>query len=54
VDEDKETKDVIAAFSLAEQKGNITKDIRKVRKAQEINVIRKSNGYMKFINKFKK
>ena len=52
--ENRETLDVIATFSTLEQREIIINDTRKVHKAQVINVIRQSPGYMKFINKFKK
>ncbi len=50
----RETKDVLAAFSTSVARNRIVEETVKVRRAQQIKGIRKSDGYMKFINKFKR
>jgi len=54
IEKEKGYSDVLATFSHNEKKEGIIDDMRQVVKSQQINQIRKSEGYMKFINKFKK
>lgn len=51
---DQEALNVIAAYSNQDHYTKIAEEIKKVNKADQLKNIRKSDGYKKFINKFKK
>ena len=50
----KEALDVIMAYSNQQHMNDIIEDTKLVNKAAQIKVVRKSEGYRRFINKFKK
>jgi len=51
---DKETLEVISAYSQLANKNNAISDAKKIIKSDNLKQVRKSEGYRKFINKFKK
>ncbi len=53
-DIDQEALDIIISFSNQQEYETIARDTRKVSKYEKIKTVRKSPGYQKFINKFKK